>query len=102
MTITIDPAGNETRALLALSGELTGKTVLEIGCGDGRLTWRFAEHAGMTTAIDPNGEKISRAQAQTPKSLSGKVEFLNQSLEAFCASRRDKPPIDLVILAWSL
>jgi cyclopropane fatty-acyl-phospholipid synthase-like methyltransferase len=42
MTVRIDPEGNETDALFALV-ELEGQEVLEIGCGDGRLTWRYAE-----------------------------------------------------------
>jgi len=37
MTIRVDPENNETRALFDLAN-LSGKHVLEIGCGDGRLT----------------------------------------------------------------
>ena len=35
MTIKVDPARNETRALLDMA-DFGGKEVLEIGCGDGR------------------------------------------------------------------
>jgi tRNA G46 methylase TrmB len=37
MTVRVDPENNETRALLDLVN-FTNKRVLEIGCGDGRLT----------------------------------------------------------------
>jgi hypothetical protein len=35
----VDPEGNETHALHALVN-LKAKHVLEIGCRDGRMTWR--------------------------------------------------------------
>ena len=35
--------------------DLGGAEVLEIGCGDGRLTWRYAERAAYVTAIEPFG-----------------------------------------------
>ena len=42
MQIREDPENNETRALLNLV-DFSGADVLEIGCGDGRLTYRYAE-----------------------------------------------------------
>ena len=37
----LDPEGVETRVLHDLV-DFRGKDVLEIGCGDGRMTWRYA------------------------------------------------------------
>ncbi|HEY2965307.1 MAG TPA: class I SAM-dependent methyltransferase, partial [Actinomycetota bacterium] len=52
VTVRIDPEGNETEALFALV-DLGDAEVLEIGCGDGRLTWRYADRTAHVTAIDP-------------------------------------------------
>jgi cyclopropane fatty-acyl-phospholipid synthase-like methyltransferase len=35
-----------------------GRNVLEIGCGDGRLTWRYVLSAGRVTGVDPDGEAL--------------------------------------------
>jgi hypothetical protein len=37
MTINVDPENSETRAVFNLA-DFNGQSVLEIGCGDGRLT----------------------------------------------------------------
>ena len=52
--IRTDPENNETHALLDMVN-FSGKHVLEIGCGDGRLTWRYADKASSVIAIDVNG-----------------------------------------------
>ena len=52
MTIRVDPENGEPRALFNLV-DLSSRRVLEIGCGDGRLTWRYADRAAHVTAIDP-------------------------------------------------
>src|SRR5262245_59905604 len=46
IAITIEHEGSEIDALLSLAPALTGARVLEIGCGDGRLTRRYASRAG--------------------------------------------------------
>ena len=42
--IRIDPENNESRVLFNFA-HFHNKHVLEIGCGDGRLTWRYADKA---------------------------------------------------------
>ncbi len=41
--------------------DLTGKRVLEVGCGDGRLTSLLARKSGTLVAIDPDSESIATA-----------------------------------------
>ena len=102
MTILVDPEEHEIQALARLSGDLKGQRVLEIGCGDGRLTWRYANQAGQVVAIDPDPGKIARAQAQTPIELQGKIHFIAKGLEEFTRSEKAIQPFDQVFLSWSL
>jgi 2-polyprenyl-3-methyl-5-hydroxy-6-metoxy-1,4-benzoquinol methylase len=46
MPIRIDPDNNET------PDNFNGQRVLEIGCGSGRLTWRYADQAAHVVGID--------------------------------------------------
>ncbi len=95
-----DPENNEIHALFDLV-DFTDRNVLEIGCGDGRLTWRYADRTAHVTAIDPFEESIVRALANRPAALTDKVDFRHLSLEDFGPI---SPPsaFDLVMLAWSL
>ena len=95
-----DPEGTETRALFEAFADFAGKHVLEIGCGDGRLTWRYADRAGRVTAIDPNPERIARALQNRPAHGFEHVGFLGLTLEEFAGRRA--AVFDLAILAWSL
>jgi ubiquinone/menaquinone biosynthesis C-methylase UbiE len=74
MTIQIDPEHNETRALFDVV-DFSGQHVLEIGCGDGRLTWRYAHRAFHVMAIDPNVDRIERAEKNMSHKLKDRVEF---------------------------
>ena|SRR4030042_1354871 len=47
-----DPEGAELRHL-ASACELTGKTILEIGCGDGKFTRQYAGASKKIIGIDP-------------------------------------------------
>jgi hypothetical protein len=60
MAIIEDPEGNEAAALASSGVSFMSRRVLEIGCGDGRLTKYFARVAASVLAIDPD-EKQSRS-----------------------------------------
>jgi 2-polyprenyl-3-methyl-5-hydroxy-6-metoxy-1,4-benzoquinol methylase len=100
MTVRVDPEGNETRALLALA-DPSERRVLEIGCGDGRLTRRYAAGAAHVTAIDSWEEGIVRARQQLPGALQGRVDFRAIAFPDFAAAAAPSS-FDLAILAWSL
>ena len=101
MPILQDPEENEIRALLKHTGSFEGKSVLEIGCGDGRLTWRYAGDTAHVTGIDPDMERYQRALADFPTQLKSKVELHNIGLDDF-ADRTHTDQYDIAILAWSL
>jgi 16S rRNA A1518/A1519 N6-dimethyltransferase RsmA/KsgA/DIM1 with predicted DNA glycosylase/AP lyase activity len=52
MTVIVDPEGISTSTLLEHIN-FDGKRVFEIGCGEGRITFDYADHANQVTAIDP-------------------------------------------------
>jgi 2-polyprenyl-3-methyl-5-hydroxy-6-metoxy-1,4-benzoquinol methylase len=99
MAIRVDPEGNETAALFALA-ELDGAEVLEIGCGDGRLTWRYADRAAHVTAIEPFEGSIARARERL-RGTGLPVEFLHANFEDFAAGT-DPDVFDVTLLSWSL
>ena len=99
MTVRVDPESNEARALLNLV-DFTGKRVLEIGCGDARLTWRYAGMAKHVIAIDPKGDAIGRARENLPEELKGRVEFHQFTFEDFSATSQPSG-LDGIIFAWS-
>jgi len=103
MTIILDPDNAETEALFSLAAPagaepFRGKRVLEIGCGDGRLTWRYAAETAAVCAIDPDPEKIREAQEAIPATLAGHITFSATPIERFTA----RYPFDLIIFSWSL
>ena len=100
MAIRVDPENNEPRALFDLA-DFSGQHVLEIGCGDGRLTWRYAGRAAHVTAIDPFAEGITRARENLPGELQGRVEFHHVAFEDFAAASKPST-FDMAILSWSL
>ena len=62
MGYVLDPEQQELRALDQLV-DFNGTDVLEVGCGDGRMTRRYAARAASVLAIDADAGAIERAQA---------------------------------------
>ena len=100
MTIRTDPENNETRALFDCV-DFKGQHVLEIGCGDGRVTWRYADKAAHVTAIDPSAKQIAQANKDLPSHLIDRIEFHNIAFEDFAAASAPSA-FDIVILSYSL
>lgn len=74
MAWRIDPEGAETDGLAQLA-PVDGLRVLELGCGDGRLTFRYAHAAKSVLAVDPDAERIEDARAALPPALADTVTF---------------------------
>jgi 2-polyprenyl-3-methyl-5-hydroxy-6-metoxy-1,4-benzoquinol methylase len=73
--------------------------VLEVGCGDGRLTCRYAGRAGSVLATDPDAEAIATFNDRIPAALSERVERRTGTIMAVVP---DDGPFDVVLFAWSL
>jgi 2-polyprenyl-3-methyl-5-hydroxy-6-metoxy-1,4-benzoquinol methylase len=100
MTVGIDPEGNETDALFDLV-EIEGREILEIGCGDGRLTRRYADRAAHVTAIDPFEDAIDRAHKWLSEAPNERIEFRHVAFDDFTATS-DAEVFDVTLLSWSL
>lgn len=98
MAYLVDPEGHETRALHELI-DFHRKEVLEIGCGDGRMTWRYADIAATVLGLDPVETDIHLAEASTPYVLRSKVSF--RVADALSADVGEAT-IDLVVLGRSI
>jgi ubiquinone/menaquinone biosynthesis C-methylase UbiE len=93
-----DPEGVEAAALDRLA-DFAGRRVLEVGCGDGRMTWLFAREAREVLGVDPDEELIAQARLDTPPELAESVSFRVAEIEAL---QIPPPRFDIAFLSWSL
>lgn len=69
-----DPEGQELSHLLRF-GRLDGQRVLDVGCGDGELTFQFAPRAAAVAAVDPDRQDLRAALSSLPPVLAGRVHI---------------------------
>lgn len=98
MTFQKDPEHYETKYLKKFA-DFAGKRVLEIGCGEGRLTWRYAERAAHVTGIDPDHSALRVAAYDRPSDLEHSVDFATSQAEHLPFR---KETFDIALLSWSL
>jgi len=98
MTSSFDPEGHEA-AVLATVPELTGARVLEIGAGDGRMTWQYAARARTVVGADTDTEAVGYLLEDRPPGLWNRIAGVVADSEhlPFAAER-----FDAALLAWSL
>jgi ubiquinone/menaquinone biosynthesis C-methylase UbiE len=94
----VDPDGVEIATIRGLV-DLRGAHLLEVGCGDGRLTFACASEAASVRAFDSDAELIQKARAATPRSLRRRIRF-----EVADAAEAELPEteFDLALFSWSL
>jgi 2-polyprenyl-3-methyl-5-hydroxy-6-metoxy-1,4-benzoquinol methylase len=76
MAWRVDPEGAELAALRRLAS-LEGQRVLELGCGDGRLTFQYARSAASVLAVDVDEQRIADASKARPPELAERLTFQN-------------------------
>lgn len=79
--------------------DFRGARVLEMGCGEGRLTRGIAADAASVLAFDPNAALVEEAQASLPSELTDRVAFRVAKAEEIEVERGS---FDLVVFSWSL
>jgi 2-polyprenyl-3-methyl-5-hydroxy-6-metoxy-1,4-benzoquinol methylase len=98
LLVTLDPEQAETDVLHALI-DFSEKDVLEIGCGDGRMTWRYAAWTRSVLGLDPVAASIDQARADTPVDLRATASF---EVEDITSVALPTAAFDVVVLSWSL
>ena len=93
-----DPEGIEIE-YLNRTGVIHGRKVVEIGCGNGRLTWRYANIAASAVGVDPDSERLAETANTRPDRVQTAVAFA--LAEAEMLPFADKT-FECAILAWSL
>jgi ubiquinone/menaquinone biosynthesis C-methylase UbiE len=79
--------------------DLNGRRILEIGCGDGRLTRQLAPLASRVVAIEPDSAKIALARRLAAAEGIGNVSFRVASAERL---RLGGDPFEVALFSWSL
>jgi ubiquinone/menaquinone biosynthesis C-methylase UbiE len=79
--IRIDPDDNRIRSLLRYT-PLSGKRVLDIGCGEGDFTFEYAGQAELVIGVDPDLSDLRIALNERPEDLSKQVQFLAARAQA--------------------
>ena len=97
MPTEVDPRGIELRAILE-AADFQNTRVLEVGAGDGRLTFRYGAGTASVVGVDTNEAEIRTTQ-KLSRAGHDHVQFLCASATAlpFPAER-----FDIVFLASSL
>jgi len=98
MSLQRDPEGFEKKVLHKFA-DFADKRILEIGCGEGRLTWKYAGAFALTVGFDPDHDALRVAQADSPSDMHNHVHFAQASASHIPFS---KETFDIAILAWSL
>ena len=98
MALLVDPERNEVAAL-ARAARWRGKRVLEIGCGEGRLTLRLARLGARVEAVDPDPARVRAARRALPSRYAGRVRYRTGAAEGL---PHPNGTFDRVVFAWSL
>lgn len=94
----LDPEGAHLAALRRL-GDFRGRRVLELGCGDGRLTLGIAADAASVLAFDPDAGAVEKARSSLPSELAERVVY---QVASGVAIEIEPVSFDLVVFSWSL
>ena len=78
--------------------DIEGRTILEIGSGEGRMTWLYADHARHVVGIDVVVNELQQGMIDRPEHLINTVDFMAGSaiIMPFASAS-----FDHVVFAWS-
>ena len=98
MSRVLDPEGAHLAALRRL-GDFRDRRILELGCGDGRLTVPIATEAAFVLAFDPDADAVERARHSVPAELADTIVYQVASGDQI---EVETTSFDLALFSWSL
>jgi 2-polyprenyl-3-methyl-5-hydroxy-6-metoxy-1,4-benzoquinol methylase len=98
MSRTLDPEQAHLAALRRL-GDFRNQRILELGCGDGRLTVPIATEAAFVFGFDPDEEAVESARRSLPAELANRVAYQVASGDQV---EIEPSSFDLALFSWSL
>jgi len=96
--VRIDPDRLEVEALKEAASWRTWR-VLDVGCGDGRLSQRLAGLGALVTGIDPARDCLREARECLPKRLAARVRYRVGDAQKLAFPNQS---FDGVVFSWSL
>ena len=92
------PDARREARLIERYARIAGRDVLEVGCGNGRLTVEYAGLAGRVVAIEPNRRLLASARARIRGLGLRNVQFAARPSQRGIRGG----PYDVVLFSWSL
>jgi 2-polyprenyl-3-methyl-5-hydroxy-6-metoxy-1,4-benzoquinol methylase len=94
----LDPEAAHLAALRRL-GSFRARRIIELGCGDGRLTVPIAQEAAFVLAFDPDAESVEQARGSLPAELAERVAY---EIAAGDQIDVERGSFDMAVFSWSL
>ena len=94
----VDPEGAHLAALRRL-GDFRSRRIIELGCGEGRLTVGIAAGAASVLAFDPDADRVEQARESLSEELALRVTYEVASGKAI---EIEPGAFDLAVFSWSL
>lgn len=99
MVVTRHPRAGREVAAWGGAARLRGRSVLDVGTGDGRLALDIARYARSVVGVDPSAESVDAARRTAAARGVRNAEFRVGSVGELDALRER---FDIAIFTWSL
>ena len=94
-------APNQDRLFRLIKGLITEQsTVLDVGCGTGRLEFQLSDKCKKITGVDLSSKNIKTAKKNLSKTDLGNINFIHSSIEEFSANNKEK--YDFAVITYVL
>ena len=87
------PIDVRARAVRDMLGPLEGSRILDVGCGDGRISLQYLSASNSITLLDVSPRMLEVAASRVPPELVARTERVNAGLEDYAAAT----PFDVVL-----
>ena len=98
MVVKLDPDHEEIRAIHDLI-DFTDLAIVEIGCGDGRMTRRYADAAASVFAFDAAEPLVALARGRQPSKSKPTITF---EVADITEMELPRETFDIAVLSWTL